>query len=190
MQNFIDKNRELNGHHGNVEFGVADVTKLNLSQNRFDFIFSNWLFMYLDDSEVAGSSGKSLIGCIQMATSSSASPASTSPAQWPGLTTPRATGRPSSTMSFCLRPRLAKAASSACCTPGRAGPTSATSKTATRCAGWCRRSRRLRTRSGVSANPSAYSRRRASASWRKSSVRASCPTVASQARASCATSLA
>ncbi|PAA55922.1 hypothetical protein BOX15_Mlig004058g1 [Macrostomum lignano] len=54
MQNFIDKNRELNGHHGNVEFGVADVTKLNLSQNRFDFIFSNWLFMYLDDSEVAG----------------------------------------------------------------------------------------------------------------------------------------
>ncbi|XP_075425983.1 uncharacterized protein LOC142465681 isoform X2 [Ascaphus truei] len=52
MQNFIDKNREDNGYRGNITFVQADVTQLELPNQSFDFIFSNWLFMYLSDAEL------------------------------------------------------------------------------------------------------------------------------------------
>ncbi|XP_013391180.1 phosphoethanolamine N-methyltransferase-like [Lingula anatina] len=52
MQKFVDKNKELNGHRGNVEFLCADVTKLDLPEGKYDLVFSNWLFMYLGDEEV------------------------------------------------------------------------------------------------------------------------------------------
>lgn len=51
MQAFVDKNKELNGHYGNVDFICGDATKLNFPNESFDVIFSNWLFMYLDDIE-------------------------------------------------------------------------------------------------------------------------------------------
>ncbi|XP_054890676.1 phosphoethanolamine methyltransferase isoform X1 [Poeciliopsis prolifica] len=52
MQSFVDKNRQSNGHHSNVSFVQADVTKLDIPQHSIDFIFSNWLLMYLSDEEL------------------------------------------------------------------------------------------------------------------------------------------
>ncbi|XP_053576004.1 uncharacterized protein LOC128665812 [Bombina bombina] len=52
MQNFIEKNQQDNGFRGNITFLQADVTKLTLPRQSFDFIFSNWLFMYLTDKEL------------------------------------------------------------------------------------------------------------------------------------------
>ncbi|XP_019739480.1 phosphoethanolamine methyltransferase isoform X3 [Hippocampus comes] len=52
MENFVEKNRQSNGHHKNVTFLQADVTKLDFPPNSFDFIFSNWLLMYLGDEEL------------------------------------------------------------------------------------------------------------------------------------------
>ncbi|KAE8607726.1 hypothetical protein XENTR_v10011263 [Xenopus tropicalis] len=52
MQNFIEKNQKDNGFRGNITFLQADVTNLDLPNESFDFIFSNWLFMYLTDAEL------------------------------------------------------------------------------------------------------------------------------------------
>ncbi|XP_044126384.1 phosphomethylethanolamine N-methyltransferase-like isoform X2 [Bufo gargarizans] len=60
MQNFIDKNREDNSHRGNITFLQADVTVLDFPNNSYDFIFSNWLFMYLTDVELAALTQKML----------------------------------------------------------------------------------------------------------------------------------
>ncbi|KAM9301526.1 uncharacterized protein PAF06_014724 [Gastrophryne carolinensis] len=60
MKNFIEKNRENNGHRGNITFMQADVTHLDFADDSFDFIFSNWLFMYLNDTELAALTQKML----------------------------------------------------------------------------------------------------------------------------------
>ncbi|KAM9833023.1 phosphoethanolamine methyltransferase isoform 1-T1 [Syngnathus typhle] len=52
MESFVEKNRQINGHHKNVTFLQADVMKLELPSNSVDFIFSNWLMMYLSDEEL------------------------------------------------------------------------------------------------------------------------------------------
>uniref|UniRef100_A0A8C4EW58 phosphoethanolamine N-methyltransferase n=1 Tax=Dicentrarchus labrax TaxID=13489 RepID=A0A8C4EW58_DICLA len=52
MESFVEKNRQDNGHHSNATFIQADVTKLDLPQNSTDFIFSNWLMMYLSNEEL------------------------------------------------------------------------------------------------------------------------------------------
>lgn len=52
MESFVEKNRQSNGHHSNVTFIQADVTKLDIPQESIDFIFSNWLMMYLSDEEL------------------------------------------------------------------------------------------------------------------------------------------
>ncbi|XP_076449925.1 uncharacterized protein LOC143286185 isoform X2 [Babylonia areolata] len=52
MQDFIQKNEETNKHFGNIEFLCADVTHLTREKESADLIFSNWLLMYLDNSEV------------------------------------------------------------------------------------------------------------------------------------------
>ncbi|XP_017289818.1 phosphoethanolamine methyltransferase [Kryptolebias marmoratus] len=52
MESFVEKNRKDNGHRGNATFIQADVTKLDLPQLSFNFIFSNWLMMYLSDEEL------------------------------------------------------------------------------------------------------------------------------------------
>ncbi|XP_040184807.1 phosphomethylethanolamine N-methyltransferase-like isoform X2 [Rana temporaria] len=52
MQNFLDKNRADNGYRGNITFLQADVAQLELPDNSYDFVFSNWLFMYLNDTEL------------------------------------------------------------------------------------------------------------------------------------------
>ncbi|XP_070574723.1 uncharacterized protein [Ptychodera flava] len=52
MESFIRKNRETNRHHKNADFIQADVTKMDLPEESYDIIFSNWLMMYLTDEEV------------------------------------------------------------------------------------------------------------------------------------------
>ncbi|XP_062846937.1 phosphoethanolamine methyltransferase isoform X2 [Trichomycterus rosablanca] len=52
MENFVEKNRKDNSHLGNAEFIQADITQLELQENSFDLIFSNWLFMYLSEKEL------------------------------------------------------------------------------------------------------------------------------------------
>ncbi|AWP12008.1 putative MORC family CW-type zinc finger protein 4 [Scophthalmus maximus] len=52
MESFVERNRQDNGHHDNAAFIQADVTKLDFPKNSIDFIFSNWLLMYLSDMEL------------------------------------------------------------------------------------------------------------------------------------------
>ncbi|CAH9106874.1 unnamed protein product [Cuscuta europaea] len=54
IESAIKKNEATNGHHKNVKFMCADVTspELNFTDESLDLIFSNWLLMYLSDSEV------------------------------------------------------------------------------------------------------------------------------------------
>ncbi|CAJ1058480.1 phosphoethanolamine methyltransferase isoform X1, partial [Xyrichtys novacula] len=52
MDSFVERNRQDNGHHSNATFMQADVTKMDVPKNSFDFIFSNWLLMYLTDEEL------------------------------------------------------------------------------------------------------------------------------------------
>ncbi|ETO01952.1 hypothetical protein RFI_35487, partial [Reticulomyxa filosa] len=52
MKICIDKNDESVGQvYKNVEYIWRDVTELSLPNEQFDFVFSNWLLMYLDDIE-------------------------------------------------------------------------------------------------------------------------------------------
>ncbi|XP_021338871.1 phosphoethanolamine N-methyltransferase-like isoform X2 [Mizuhopecten yessoensis] len=46
---FIEKNREVNGVYRNIDYVVDDVMNINLEPNSVGFVFTNWLFMYLDD---------------------------------------------------------------------------------------------------------------------------------------------
>lgn len=60
MQDYVDRNCEVNGHHAHVEFLQADITELELPSRQYDVIFSNWLLMYLTDDEVAALTRKML----------------------------------------------------------------------------------------------------------------------------------
>uniref|UniRef100_A0A7N8Y8K9 phosphoethanolamine N-methyltransferase n=1 Tax=Mastacembelus armatus TaxID=205130 RepID=A0A7N8Y8K9_9TELE len=61
MESFIERNRQVNGHHSNATFIQADVTKLDIPDNSIDFIFSNWLLMYLNDEELKAFIKKTLV---------------------------------------------------------------------------------------------------------------------------------
>ena len=51
-QNFINKNKELNADFTNISYQCENAIELSFEQDRFDFVFVNWLFMYLEDNEV------------------------------------------------------------------------------------------------------------------------------------------
>lgn len=51
VESYIEKNREVNGHHANATFARSDVTEEDFGVERYDHVFSNWLFMYLSDEE-------------------------------------------------------------------------------------------------------------------------------------------
>ena len=53
METYIEANRAANGHHAGTSFACEDVTKQDFGTERYDHVFSNWLFMYLDDAETA-----------------------------------------------------------------------------------------------------------------------------------------
>lgn len=52
MESFLNKNREIHSNFKNISFQQGDVTQLKFEPNSTDFVFSNWLLMYLDDEEV------------------------------------------------------------------------------------------------------------------------------------------
>ncbi|KAE8900750.1 Phosphoethanolamine [Phytophthora fragariae] len=52
IEDFIKVNADNNGHLGNVKFLCKDVVNLEAEPNSFDVIFSNWIFMYMEDEEV------------------------------------------------------------------------------------------------------------------------------------------
>lgn len=52
IEEFHKANIAMNGHLGNIDFRCQDVCELECEPHSFDVIFSNWIFMYLDDEEV------------------------------------------------------------------------------------------------------------------------------------------
>ena len=50
---FIDENERANSEFENITYLVADVMDLNFADQSFDFVFMNWLLMYLDDPQIA-----------------------------------------------------------------------------------------------------------------------------------------
>ncbi|CAG5124904.1 unnamed protein product, partial [Candidula unifasciata] len=51
MEDFIEINKTTNSCYSNIDYIVTDVTKLEIPEESVDLIFSNWLFMYLEDME-------------------------------------------------------------------------------------------------------------------------------------------
>ena len=51
-QNFIDRNQEINSAFNNISYKCSDVMQLEFAGNSFDFLFINWLLMYLEDDQV------------------------------------------------------------------------------------------------------------------------------------------
>lgn len=52
VDKFIDKNKKNTSGFKNVDHKCTDVTQLKLPKKSADFVFSNWLLMYLQDEEV------------------------------------------------------------------------------------------------------------------------------------------
>uniref|UniRef100_A0A7E4ZUS1 phosphoethanolamine N-methyltransferase n=1 Tax=Panagrellus redivivus TaxID=6233 RepID=A0A7E4ZUS1_PANRE len=51
IESFVNKNKERNASAKNIEFVVSDAAGLELEDASMDLVFTNWLFMYLSDSE-------------------------------------------------------------------------------------------------------------------------------------------
>ena len=49
VEKFVEENKINNSHCNNASYYCADVMDLEFANGSFDFIFINWLFMYLDD---------------------------------------------------------------------------------------------------------------------------------------------
>ncbi len=55
MPTYIKENEAVNGaKFENITFLCADVTTIDFPEGSFDFVFSNWLMMYLTNSETEG----------------------------------------------------------------------------------------------------------------------------------------
>ena len=53
IEEYIKKNEELNGSkYTNIDFRCGDATQIQFNDGEFDVVFSNWLLMYLTDTEV------------------------------------------------------------------------------------------------------------------------------------------
>ncbi|CAN6445805.1 unnamed protein product [Victoria cruziana] len=67
IESVIKKNESVNGHFKNTKFMCADVTSpdLQFAPESFDLIFSNWLLMYLSDTEVE-SLARRMIGWVKV----------------------------------------------------------------------------------------------------------------------------
>jgi phosphoethanolamine N-methyltransferase len=52
VEKFIEENKLHNANAHNITYYCGDVMKLEFPPQEFDFIFINWLFMYLEDEEV------------------------------------------------------------------------------------------------------------------------------------------
>jgi SAM-dependent methyltransferase len=61
IQKFIDKNRQLHNHLGNIDFTCANAVNLDLDSESCDFVFTNWLLMYFTDIETVNFLSKVLV---------------------------------------------------------------------------------------------------------------------------------
>ena len=52
MERFLDQNRKATAQFNNISYYCADVMDLEFEPESFDFIFMNWLLMYLDDQQM------------------------------------------------------------------------------------------------------------------------------------------
>lgn len=52
IEKFLVKNWEKNKDRKNIQYILSDAMDLNFAPNQFDFVFINWLLMYLKDKEV------------------------------------------------------------------------------------------------------------------------------------------
>lgn len=59
VEKFIDKNKEINSNFTNITYHVGNAMDLNFDFACFDFVFVNWLFLYLEDDEC-----QTLAACI------------------------------------------------------------------------------------------------------------------------------
>jgi len=53
IDKFVEQNQETNARFNNISFLCSDVLELDFEAGSFDFIFMNWLMMYLDDQQIA-----------------------------------------------------------------------------------------------------------------------------------------
>ncbi|XP_060081824.1 uncharacterized protein LOC132561110 [Ylistrum balloti] len=51
VDKFIKKNKEVNSMFTNIDYIVDDAMNIKLEPNSVGFVFTNWLFMYLDDND-------------------------------------------------------------------------------------------------------------------------------------------
>lgn len=52
VEKFIEENRRATAHFNNASYCCADVMELEFEDGSFDFVFINWLLMYLDDQQI------------------------------------------------------------------------------------------------------------------------------------------
>lgn len=52
VEKFIQVNQAKNSHFGNIQFHCENIINASFASNYFDFVFINWLLMYLEDEEV------------------------------------------------------------------------------------------------------------------------------------------
>ena len=52
VEKFLDQNRKATAQFNNISYYCADVMDLEFEPESFDFIFMNWLLMYLDDQQM------------------------------------------------------------------------------------------------------------------------------------------
>jgi len=53
VEKFIEENRRATAKFNNASYCCADVMDLQFEDGSFDFVFVNWLFMYLDNRQIA-----------------------------------------------------------------------------------------------------------------------------------------
>ena len=52
-ENFLEQNRKATARFNNITYYCADVMDLEFERESLDFVFVNWLLMYLDDQQIA-----------------------------------------------------------------------------------------------------------------------------------------
>ncbi len=57
------QNERLHSGLGNTSFEAADVMAMEFAPGTYDFVFTNWLFMYLNDAELSALAPR-LLRCL------------------------------------------------------------------------------------------------------------------------------
>lgn len=52
VSSFLEETKNRHRNKKNIQYIQSDVMDLNFEEGQFDFIFFNWLMMYLEDEEV------------------------------------------------------------------------------------------------------------------------------------------